>query len=169
MQSCLWIQMLCYIPPTLYLFVRGYNRDVSVQWSIINNTLDSHLWDSGRFLTTSPMPKQKGAALYSNACEPSSVKPSNSFMDLEEDEITAANMPLILCMCGFVIIRWCFFMLCSISRYHTTTTVYIIFSPWMFHTEFANCNIQHLGSDVNFLTKNLKTKAHIHTVCEIRI
>ena len=76
------------------ILVRGCERDVSARYGIINNTLDSHLCYTGRFLTTAPTLEQRGALLCGNACEPSSVKPS-SFMHMEEDEITAANKGLM--------------------------------------------------------------------------
>ena len=49
------------------------------------------------------MLKQRGAPLYGNACEPSSVKPSASFMYLDKgDTTTAANKGSVWCLCGFV-------------------------------------------------------------------
>lgn len=87
------------------IFVRGCKRDVSARYRIINNTLDSHLRYTKRFLTTAPVLQQRGALLCGNACEPSSVKPS-SFMYMEEDEITAANKGFYACLCPFFIILY---------------------------------------------------------------
>lgn len=70
---------------------------------MINNTLDSHLCYTKRFLTTAPVLQQRGALLCGNACEPSSVKLS-SFMYMEEE--TAANKGFYACLCPFFIILY---------------------------------------------------------------
>lgn len=114
---------------------------------MINNTLNSHLCDSGRFLQ---MLEERGALLYGNACEPSSVKPP-SFMYLEEEEMRAQ---------------------CHVCALHNTVHCIEYPSHFSWMTEgslrFLRCCTQNWQTELSIiwnvilLYQNLKAKTHIY-------